>query len=328
MGYVQYFVAVLMLSAQKGLSFPLVTHGTYQDGDRMCFSCPAGQFQKSCTECEPCPAGTYTDIEWNNEESCHPCYRDCSPKYHLRVVKNCTSTADLKCVCEPGYSCIKKSQSSENCKKCVKTQDTAGLTPRPFLGPTKGCQSPACSRGSVPTEDTDVKTKEDSGRLLVAIFCPFFFMIFFTPVILFCMRHPKDETCYRQTMAKLCKKEGQDTSNKSKDSVHQSHRDSFSAKQQSLSATNEGSVHVHNPGTVIFSLLSHFTGQVGPTIYGSKTTERANSDKDEQDKPVFHPPSSPSIHISEEERNGEISNIFFPSQEQGKDCHMSKEESM
>lgn len=90
-----------------------------------------------------------------------------------------------------------------------------------------------------------------------------------------------------------------------------------------------GPVHVHNPGTVIFSLLSQFTGQVGPTIEGGKTVERQSSEEeDERNCPVFHPTSSPSIHLSEEERSGEIDSIFFPSQEQGKDCHVSKEEAL
>lgn len=88
-----------------------------------------------------------------------------------------------------------------------------------------------------------------------------------------------------------------------------------------------GPVHVHNPGTVIFSLLNQFTGQVGPTIEGGRPAERGSSEeKDERDCPVSHPTSSPSIHLSEEERSEEIDRILFPSQEQGKDCHVSKEE--
>lgn len=90
-----------------------------------------------------------------------------------------------------------------------------------------------------------------------------------------------------------------------------------------------GPVHVHNPGTVIFSLLSQFTGQVGPTVEGKGTAEKVRTEEDDERVcPVFHPTSSPGIHLSEEERSGEIDSIFFPSQEQGKDCHMSKEEEL
>lgn len=89
-----------------------------------------------------------------------------------------------------------------------------------------------------------------------------------------------------------------------------------------------GPVHVHNPGTVIFSLLSEFTGRVGPTIEGGKAAERESDREDERDCPVFHPMSSPSTHLSEEERSCETDSIFFPSQEQGKDSHVSKEEAL
>lgn len=85
-----------------------------------------------------------------------------------------------------------------------------------------------------------------------------------------------------------------------------------------------GPVHVHNPGTIIFSLLSHFTGQVGPTIEGGSKAETETGD--ERGCPVFQPAPSPSIHVSEEERSQENDSIFFPFQEQGKDFHVSKEE--
>lgn len=90
-----------------------------------------------------------------------------------------------------------------------------------------------------------------------------------------------------------------------------------------------GPVQVHNPGTVIFSLLSHFTGPVGPTDLNGKRAERAShEEEDERDCPVFHPTPSPSIHLSKEEGGGETEDVFFPSQEQGKDFHMSKEEAL
>lgn len=88
-----------------------------------------------------------------------------------------------------------------------------------------------------------------------------------------------------------------------------------------------GSVHVHNPGTIIFSLLSQFTGQVGPTIETGTTAETGGR-CDDRDGLVFQPAPSPRIHISEEERSEETDSIFFPSQEQGKDCHVSKEEAL
>lgn len=93
--------------------------------------------------------------------------------------------------------------------------------------------------------------------------------------------------------------------------------------------SSAGPVQVHNPGTVIFSLLSHFSGQVGPAVLSEKRAdEESNEEEDESGCPVFHPTPSPSIHISKEERGSEAEDVFFPSQEQGKDYHVSKEEDL
>lgn len=87
----------------------------------------------------------------------------------------------------------------------------------------------------------------------------------------------------------------------------------------SLSVSLSGPVHVHNAGTVIFSLLNQFTGM------GGGTEERGQKERDEEGCPA-HPTPSPNIHLSQEERDGEMDCVFFPSQEQGKDSHVSKEE--
>lgn len=93
---------------------------------------------------------------------------------------------------------------------------------------------------------------------------------------------------------------------------------------------SKGPIHFHNKGTVIISWLSQFKSQVGPTVEAEKkTTEVDQSEvevEEERDCPVFHPTSSSSIHLSEEERSSESDSIFFPCQEQGKDFHVSKEE--
>ena len=71
-------------------------------------------------------------------------------------------------------------------------------------------------------------------------------------------------------------------------------------------------------------MLSQFTGQVGPTTEGENKAQMETGD--ERGCPVVQPASSPNIHTSEEERSQETDSIFFPFQEQGKDCHVSKEE--
>ncbi|XP_051262106.1 tumor necrosis factor receptor superfamily member 5 [Dicentrarchus labrax] len=354
MGLVQCLVVVLMLPAQLVLTSPTEPTKYYTLQGRRCRWCPAGEYQSSCTECLPCPAGTFT-TESNREESCHPCYTDCKTNYHQKVVQNCTRESDLKCICEAGFTCTAMVPLSENCRDCEKIKETttteaatiisdndkhtvssassASSTSSTSSAPSghsstsaKPCQFPKCAVSV--SEAGHIKT--DSSQL-AAILCPVVSIGFVALIILFFVRRPRNESCFKQVIALLlCNEGGRDASHKSKESTHQFPRDSFSTKQQpsSLSAANLGPVHVHNPGTVIFSLLSQFTGQVGPTIEGGKTVETKSGEEDERDCPVFHPTSSPSIHLSEEERRGETESIFFPSQEQGKDCHVSKEESL
>nr|XP_020466523.1 tumor necrosis factor receptor superfamily member 5-like isoform X2 [Monopterus albus] len=325
MGLVHFCVIVLMFSAQLVLNSPVIPK-----------LCPAGEYLTDHTQCEPCPAGSYT-TERNREDACYPCFADCIPAYHLKVVHNCTCTSNLKCVCEEGFRCIDKDTYTGNCKECVKNQETSAAVARVTSGSdkqtsstssqhsstsAKPCRFPKCEPRPVsPTPTTDTPSSP-----LAVILCPVVVVGCVALVILFCIRHPGDETCFKRAVAKLCKERGHNASVKSRESTHQFPRDSFSAKQQppSLSAATLGPVHVHNPGTVIFSLLSQFTGQVGSSAEGGKTAARMSSEEDERDCPVFHPTCSPGIPPSEEER----SSIFFPSQEQGKDCHMSKEEEL
>uniref|UniRef100_UPI0037E965E7 tumor necrosis factor receptor superfamily member 5 isoform X2 n=1 Tax=Semicossyphus pulcher TaxID=241346 RepID=UPI0037E965E7 len=291
----QCLVIVLMFSAQLVPIYMQAKQTRYYEfHGRRCELCPAGEFQKSCTECEPCPAGSYT-TEWNREDSCHRCYGDCRPDFHLKVVQNCTSTSDVKCLCEEGFRCSDLVPLSTNCRYCVRIEEKTSF--------------------------------EKTNSHLAAILCPLAVVGFLALVIALFVCCHKDESCFKQAMSKLCNEGGGAAPHKPKEPTHQFTRDSFSAKQQPSSiSANLGPVHVHNPGTVIVSLLNQFTGQVGPTIESVKTVEREQSKEDERECPISHPTSSPSIHLSEEERSAEIDSMFLPSQEQGKDCHMSKEE--
>ncbi|KAM4568766.1 uncharacterized protein V3H82_012864 [Fundulus diaphanus] len=329
MGIVQYYLAVL-LSAQCVLNSPTGHERTYMEGNIKCFECPAGTFQKSCTQCNPCPPGKYTD-DWNRETSCYNCFKDCNPKYHLKVIQNCTSTNPLKCACEPGFTCTESAQKG-NCKHCEKLMDTtasAAVTvnkdKQTSSAQTKPCSSPRCGPPAARTTPNPKPTHTSPD--MAAILVPVVFIGCLALMVLFCIYQPRDETCFRQIIAKLCNENG--PNGKAKESTHQFPRDSFSAKQHTSPLSAANLVHVHNPGTVIFSLLSHVTGQVGQTVPGGKRSEReSNGEEDERDCPVFHPTPSPSIHLSEEERTGETEDVFFPSQEQGKDYHVSKEEEL
>ncbi|XP_060936739.1 uncharacterized protein si:dkey-260g12.1 [Limanda limanda] len=351
MGLVQYFVIVLISSAHLVFTSPL----SYTAKSGVPKMCPAGEYMKSGTECQSCPPGSFKD-EPNLDDSCEPCYRDCRPDYHLKVVQHCTRISDIKCVCEAGFKCTEMIRLTKHCAKCVKIQQTTTANIKPAISMleegtsttvvTSGndeqtpssnssefrsfhaepCRSSECDPQPVPpTPSADVKSSP-----LAAILIPVVVVGCVALVVLFCVRQPGDETCFKRAIAKLCT-EGRraSASFKTKESSHQFPRDSFIAKQQPppLAAANLGPVHVHNPGTVIFSLISQFTGQVGMTTEGAKAAERvAAQEEEERDSPVCHPTSSPSVHLSEEEGSGEMENMFFPSQEQGKDCHVSKEE--
>lgn len=332
MGTVQYFLAVLM-SAQLVLNSPTGVTRTYMMNNKSCQLCPAGMYWKSCNECEDCPEGGYTE-DWNLETSCFQCFRDCEPTYHLRKTQNCTRTTPLKCECEPGFRCRTKNHQG-NCIECEKTTETtasavtASKDRQTSSAQIKSCNSPNCRHHAAP-HPTDSKPAGHAGVQLPAILALVVFIGCVAILILFCIYQPRDETCFRQIIAKLCNEERQNATCKAKESTHQFPRDSCSAKQQTspLSTANMGPVQVHNPGTVIFSLLSHFSGQVGPTVPSEKRADEESNEEDERDCPVFHPTPSPSVHISKEERGSEAEDVFFPSQEQGKDHHVSKEEDL
>ncbi|XP_060905273.1 uncharacterized protein si:dkey-260g12.1 isoform X1 [Labrus mixtus] len=317
-----------------------------EGGGTMCKLCPAGEFRMSCTECKPCPAGSYT-TKINREGSCHRCYGDCRPDYNLKVVHPCTSKSDVECICEAGYRCSDSVPFSKNCRYCVKIKEASSTEAAAIISgqdnhtpssassghsstSAKSCKFPKCGPLSIPQAGNDTHLKTDkTNSHLAAILCPIVVIGFLALVILSVVRCHGDESCLKQAMSKLCNEGGREGSHKLREPTHQLPRDSFSAKQQplSLSAANQGPVHVHNPGTVIFSLLNQFTGQVGPTIEGVKTVKRGcRKEEDERDCPVFQPTSSTRVHLSEEERSVEMDSMVIPSQEEGKDCHMSEEE--
>ncbi|KAM9852638.1 uncharacterized protein ACBR49_005700 [Aulostomus maculatus] len=336
MQLLQHFLTVLMFSAQLALTSLLKERSqSYKVGDRECYMCPAGQYQKSCTECVPCPSGSYT-TELNREDSCHHCYRDCRQEFHKKVIKNCTSTSDLKCVCEDGFHCSENVSFTDNCRYCVKTQAAHSAVGTQAPSSTSSGRSSTSAgpfqflktvpQPSIPASNETLFLKETAGRSshhVAAIVFPVIAIGCIALVILFCMYHPSNEACFKQAITKLCNKG--DASQKTTESS-QDRRCSIKPLPFSLPTANLGPVHVHNPGTVIFSFFSQPSGQVDSMTEGTKMTERLSSDEDDRGRPMFHPTPSPSAHLSEEERSGDAENIFFPSQEQGKDYHMSKEE--
>ncbi|XP_056143065.1 uncharacterized protein si:dkey-260g12.1 [Lampris incognitus] len=328
--------AALMLSAHIVLTSPVIERSRYA---RACKMCPAGEYQKSCDECEPCPAGTYTS-EPNYEDSCLSCFRDCRPDFHLQVVEKCTSKSNLKCTCEIGFTCSDIDPHTNYCRECAKIPKMT-TTVKPTAAPllifrnlissilttSRPCRHPDCASNLVTpagnaTDPVPAKTMREQATIL----SPLVALGVLAFVILFCYHHPEGELCFKRAILNSFNKMGKDASSHAMESTYHNPRDPSGAKHQpcSLAATNLGPVHVHNTGTVVFSLLSQFTGQADPAREEEKRGETENNAEEERDCPVFHPTPSPCAHLSEEEKNGE--SVFFPFQEQGKDSHMSKEE--
>nr|XP_029534937.1 tumor necrosis factor receptor superfamily member 5-like isoform X3 [Oncorhynchus nerka] len=220
-------------------------------------------------------------------------------------------------------------------------------------------RSPVSQAGNATHHTTG---ESDTSKHLAAILCPMVVIGILAVIILLCIRRPGNEACFKQAL-KFCNKGVREASpNKTKEPPHQHnaretphqhnaretphqhnaretphqhnaretpHQHNARETQPSIqhqtvdpppiTAANMGPVHVHNAGTVIFSLLNQFTGM------GGGMEERGQKDRDEEGCPT-HPTPSPNIHLSQEERDGEMDCVFFPSQEQGKDSHVSKEE--
>ncbi|KAJ8005176.1 hypothetical protein DPEC_G00143920 [Dallia pectoralis] len=347
-------VTWLMVSAPLTFSHPLASEG-YNDHDgRQCRICPSGQYQKSCAECSPCQDGYYTDQQ-NSEPSCHPCYRDCRSDRNLVEVVKCSPTTNVRCECKAGFVCIETEGSTGNCQNC-ETRVTTSRPPIAWNGGKQSiispghrsttsperCQPPHCDAPGLPRPGNVTEPSAgdqprvpvvpaDSSRHLAAILCPLVVIGILAVVILLCIRRPGDEACFKQAL-KLCNggvREG--SPNSAKGPTHQAREPQPVGKHQPINppepTANMGPVHVYSAGTVIFSLLNQFTGPGG----GGQGVEdeRAQKNRGEEGGGCpTQPLPSPNIHLSQEERSDQVDGVFFPSQEQGKESHMSKEEGL
>nr|XP_057909625.1 uncharacterized protein si:dkey-260g12.1 [Doryrhamphus excisus] len=326
---VQYLVGVLLSSAQLLLTLPLNEKDSYIQ-QKVCKMCPPGEFQKTCEQCEPCPAWSYTTV-WNHKDSCHRCYGDCRPEFNQKVIANCTSRSNLKCACQAGFHCIDVVPYTENCRNCVKRRDVtilATTTVAVTSDEDKQTPSPSSSGdGSISARlffpeydaqhgyNTHVDRAERNTIHLAAIMCPAAILVAVSVAILFCICRPQDKTCLKRAVVKLHNKGGADVAGKD--------------AEEHFPIDPSGAVHVHNAGTVIFSWLSHFTGQVGPVMEARRAADK-DEDEEDQDPPIFYtnPVSSANVPLSEEEEemSSKVVTTLFPSQEEGKEWHVSKEE--
>ncbi|XP_072317048.1 uncharacterized protein [Eucyclogobius newberryi] len=161
--------------------------------------------------------------------------------------------------------------------------------------------------------------RSDKSKQLMVILCPLLAVVGIALVLLFCLGCPGHETRFKQAVKKLCSVEAQE--------VEHVTRQTSCEKQQEVpvATANMGPVHVHNPGTVIFSLIGEIMGQIGEKKEERTDVEHSSGDEESY---VCQPTPSPSVPLSEEEHPGELHSAFFPSQEQGKDSRVSMEEQL
>lgn len=321
------FIASQMLFAHLGASNPLSDTGSCVDGQRQCIKCPAGQFQSSCSQCSPCNNGTFNTGR-NCEPSCFPCFRDCRAAFHMSEESSCSPVADVRCRCQPGYICTRNNSNTGDCRECKKkpeatpTPKVSATSPLPCYSPNCGSQSSEVVPGGSATHDSTHDNTRESNSVLVAILCPVVTVGIIALILVFCIRRQEEEDCFKQVL-RLCNEGVRDGTANKTSSLQPKQPDGL--LPHSLTAANLGPVHVHSAGTVIFSLLNQFTGQ---GEVAGEVGKEGQKERDEEEGRGFqnHPAPSVDIHLSQQERNEEMDSVFIPSQEQGKDCHISKEE--
>lgn len=290
--------------------------------------CDPGYF-KSGEKCDQCQSGFYTS-EKNREQSCHRCFQNCIPEFNMEVEKNCTSTSDVECRCREGYVC--SHPHMHLCDSCIPVSTTI---------PSSTSADVPTSTTSTATSTEIVKIKLGEGGVLVWILCGFSSVMLSMIILMLFLRlcRKKEKECFKhfvrqcslgnievdsettppisiQPHAQEMLSHGSTPTNHKSDCSFQQ---PISSEQAVPPAGNLGPLHIYGPQTVFVSLLNQF-GWDGGEKKAHKLQEESVNNINVPD------PQSPPVHLSEEERCRENDFIFFPSQEQGKECHISKEE--
>lgn len=289
--------------------------------------CPPGQYMSGC-RCSPCTSGFYTSQQ-NREDSCHRCFQRCKPEFNMKVVEECKSTSDVKCRCQDGFNCTDPDPFTGQCKQC----DQITLPT-----PSQIYTSTLSSRTQKPS-----KWLGENGILVWILFGFILTMLsIITTTVFFRICKKKEKECFKQFVRQCSlgtlevdsettpppsqpieQPYGQEMP--SHDSTSSSDNTDCSFHQPTISdqavppSGNLGPFHIYGPQTVFFSLLNQFGWD------GGEKKENELQQEPLHNSNVPHP-QSPPIHLSQEEKNQENDFIFFPSQEQGKECHISKEE--
>ncbi|KAM9489266.1 uncharacterized protein Hap1MRO34_005989 [Clarias gariepinus] len=310
-----------------------------------CKECPAGTYMPSCNNCVRCSKDTFTD-KTNKEKSCFDCFMDCRTELHLQVVSPCSSVADVVCKCVKGTVCVRTDRFTGQCLECMQQHtppppvETTSQPPTQTLSHTV---AQTTSYVSHTPEQSTLYTPALSTSTMLQLFLLVFALFILFSITTFCFYKRRKIDCLKKGL-KHCSVRNQKEENKAMSSEinkpnNKLHSQDPHAQTTSTTETdcpnpqpasrdqpppasgNLGPLHIYGAGTVFVSLLNQFGLNGG--------------DKDEDDlrqQPLnnseMHCPQSPTIPLSKEEKNKDISYISFPFQEQGKECHMSKEEGL
>ncbi|XP_043117685.1 uncharacterized protein si:dkey-260g12.1 [Puntigrus tetrazona] len=294
--------------------------------------CNPGYFKSgnSCVQCKP---GFYTS-EKNRENFCHRCFQNCISEFNMEVEKNCTRTSDVVCRCREGYVCV-PDEHTRLCDSCAPVSITI-----PFSTSADVPSSTASTTTS--TETAEIKLA--GNRVTVWGLCGISSVMLSFIILLLFLRfcRKKEKECFKhfvrqcslgniemdsETAPPTSQPDKQPQGVLSHGSTPTNHNTDCSFHQPISSehtvppAGNLGPLHIYGPQTVFVSLLNQFGCDGGE----KKPHELQEESLNNINVPY---PRSPPVHLSEEERSGDNDFIFFPSQEQGKECHISKEEAL
>ncbi|XP_056617593.1 uncharacterized protein si:dkey-260g12.1 [Triplophysa dalaica] len=304
--------------------------------------CPPGQYRTHTCSCSLCRPGFFTSQE-NREDSCHRCFQTCNPELNMEVVEECKTTSDVKCRCQDGFTCTKHDQYTGHCKQCDPI-----TSPTPSQVYTSRVYTSwvytSTATTLFPRTQKPTNWMGENGVLVWIIFGFMLTMLFIIIVtVLFRICRKKEKECFKQLVRRCSlgnlEVDSESTlSTKSQQNEQQytqampSHESTPTNKKTDCSfhqptvsdqavppSGNLGPFHIYGPQTVFVSLLNQFEWDGGEKKASELQQEPLNNSN------VPHP-QSPPIHLSQEEKNQEQDFIFFPSQEQGKECHISKEE--
>ncbi|XP_016087665.1 uncharacterized protein [Sinocyclocheilus grahami] len=322
--------------------------------------CDAGYY-KSVTGCCQCKPGFFTSQK-NREDRCYRCFQNCLPEFNMTVVVACTITSDVECRCREGFTCTTIDQYTGQCHSCAPVSTPVPSSTYADVPSSTTPTTSSTETAKIGLGDNSVVVLVLCGfiSVMLSVIILMLFLRLCRKKEKECFKHfvrqcslgdmevskelmhisvvcehvmnhlthspsflqvdsettPPTSQPNEQAHAQEMLSHGSTPTNHNTDcSFHQP----ISSEQAVPPAGNLGPLHIYGPQTVFVSLLNQFGWDGGEKKAQELQEESLNNTN------VSYP-QSPPVHLSEEERSRENDFIFFPSQEQGKECHISKEE--